>query len=283
MALRYLCYPVVIKRKEMKKALLIIMMILLCTGCSKEPLSNPLAENAGLFYEQEARSYISEHYSADSNYYIGTGIRTLSVDGKTVGEGKTDITPVYQDDDLMFLIIHNEKGNQIITPEKTMAYIAEHDRYVIFEMKESIYLIGEGALFSVLDDEEYEIDEDLRKLIEKECGKTFEVNMMGSKKALIKMIQPKEDPKDQPQTVANDRIVVKFKDGDREKQIAMYEEFCNGKVQSKLNSSDIYIFVFDPLNEKALNRLLEDTQALSYVESASLDRINGLNPPSAKE
>ena len=267
----------------MKKALLVIMMAILCacTEVSIKDVENPVSEISGLELQEMVKTYLLENGDLKKDYYIGTGIRTLSLTSD-ISEGKTDVFPVYCDDQLILLVLHRLEGDLIVVPEEVLKYISENNNYLITETEGNVYYLSQEEILLIDGDEKYEFSDVTSKLLEKVREKINEENVMGKDKIIIKMMKP-IDGKDSgfvPSGMfANDHIIIRFAEGNREEQIEVYEEFCHGKVQSDINTSDVYIFVFDPLSDEKLQKLLDDSNALDYVEAASLDKLNELQLP----
>lgn len=109
-------------------------------------------------------------------------------------------------------------------------------------------------------------------------------NPMGKTRSIIKTEKPIDGGAElNPDGYANDRIIIRFEEGNREEQIADYEKVCNGKVQSDINTGNIYIFVFEPLSDKEMQKLLDLSDDLPYVKAASLDKISKPTDPARKD
>ncbi|MBQ3963025.1 MAG: hypothetical protein II678_05690, partial [Erysipelotrichaceae bacterium] len=151
------------------------------------------------------------------------------------------------------------------------------------EMDGKLYALYADQFLLIDEDAAMDLPEEVRSYLEKMLNKKkLEENILGSKRSIIKMVAPKEDVKGDSM-YRNDRILVKFKEGDRIKQIEMYETFCKGKCINIENSSGIYIFTFEEMKEEDLKRLLNDSKGLPYIESASLDQKNELQTGQVSE
>ncbi len=273
-------YYVVLLMKNMKKTILTFLMSLmfLCTGCSKQIPTNEKSDEPGFLFNQQVIEYIDANYDHKVSYYYGTGIKALAVEDDHIVNGKTEIIPIYREDEPIFFIIYGSEA-KMIKADKVSDYIRHNHKYIVIEAENELCLISADGVITFDDDVSYLLDEKISSLIKKEIGNRFQDNIMGSGKSIIKMVNPKDPDIKENADSANDHIIVKFKDGDRTEQIAKYEEFCKGKAQSGSNTSDIYIFYFDALSSEELNKLLEESNKLNYVEIAQLDKQNELIDP----
>ena len=267
----------------MKRALMMIIMILLCacTEVSVKDLKNPISEISGFELQEMIKTYLLENGDLKKNYYMGNGIRTLSLTGN-MSEGKTDVFPVYCEDQPILLLIHRSDNDLIAVPEKALKCISENNNYLIVETEENIYYLSKDEILLIDGDENYGFSEAENKILDKVRANIEEENIMGKDKAIIKMLKPidGQDSGFVPSGMfANDHIVIRFVEGNREEQIKAYEEFCHGKVQSGINTSDVYIFEFSALSDADIQKLVDDSNALDYVEAASLDKINEIQLP----
>ena len=268
----------------MKRLIVSILIIAICmTGCSDHVPTNPVSKQAGIFYQETAVRCITDNYDVNAKHYIGTGIRSLKIDGKQLVEGDLDIIPVYEEEELIFLIVGNEDDVHIIDSKDALAYMSTHPDFIVFEMNGKLYALYADQFLLIDEDAAMDLPEEVRSYLEKMLNKKkLEDNILGSKRSIIKMVAPKEDIKGDSM-YRNDRILVKFKEGDRIKQIEMYETFCKGKCINIENSSGIYIFTFEEMKEEDLKRLLNDSKGLPYIESASLDQKNELQTGQVSE
>ena len=103
---------------------------------------------------------------------------------------------------------------------------------------------------------------------------------MGIEKRAIRILSQQDpEPEINEGDYRNDRIIIRFTSDDIDSKIRMYEAFCHGKVQGTFPGDNIYVFCFDPLDSKNLQILLDASNGLSYVLSASLDeRIDNVEP-----
>ncbi len=266
-----------------------IMMLALCSCMGtddpgkKEIITNPAVETVIFDMDTAAiKTFIEDNYSLKKDYYLGNGIRTL-VPGKDLTEGNVEVFPVYRDNSLAFLIIDDKdkEGYDFITDSEIMDAFQNDIKNLLLEIDGNIYYLSADIMIPVYGDKEFQLTEEMQKLLETYQSQITEDNVMGETRQIIKMTKPL-DPDDgsslNGETVKIDgkkycshRIIVIFKEGDRADQIAKYESFCKGTVQSDNTDYDYYVFEFDPLDATSLKGLLENTEKLSYIESASLD------------
>ena len=262
-----LFYVSVICLYQMKKILLIIMLFLLCacTGGSTETMENRILE-PDKTDEEEICSFIAENYESSSGFLIGTGIITLNEDD----EQQLGIYPIYEGDRLIALAV-KDKTFRYITNESLLSCIKDDGAYLIVgEGSNIIYVDQDKAV--LLDGREGCLEEkETEEMIKRIKLSIGEKNPMGTEKKKLN-VNKAGNNMTKDGRYRNDRIIVSFKDGHAEKMIADFEAFCGGKAQSDVNTSNIYIFVFDPLNDSDLYALLEKSRNLDYVSGASLDQ-----------
>jgi hypothetical protein len=263
----------------MKKILVMIMMILLCACAGQEFVTNSKAEISSVEIAEEALGYISDHYSLRREYYVGDGVKTLIVneDGK-IADGETEVFPVYYNDDILFMVLAKEGECRFVEPSDAMAAIIRNNKYLIFEVSGNVFYLSQDEFLMIDGDKKFVIPEDMNALISKKYDGKFIDNPMGEERVIIKTKKP-IDGGEQKDPVGDDHIIVRFKEGDREKQIADYEAFCNGNVDVNDPNNEIYIFYFDKLSLPELNKLVEESNKLDYVEIAQLDQQNELIDP----
>ena len=266
----------------MKKVLIMLLSILCLCACSKQIPTNPPSKKAAFLYRDESVSYIGEHFDRNKEYYYGTGISSLKIEGGKIVEGDTDIIPVYQGEELVFLILGGEE-NKIVDDDEILHGFNGNKNFVILEIENDLCLFDADSMTVIDGDPSFTLDDDLSSFLKKEFGAAIPENLFGKEKAIIKMKEPKGDGIiDDKTDPDNDHIIIRFKDGNREEQIRMYEEFCKGKCETGENTSDIYIFYFDALSDADMNDLVERSKMLDYVEAASIDHENELIDPVTK-
>lgn len=72
---------------------------------------------------------------------------------------------------------------------------------------------------------------------------------------------------------ADNHLVVRFKDGNREEQIEKFKAFCNGNLSSHLKLGDVYVFETAEHDADNIEKLVEASKELDYVEAVGLDKI----------
>lgn len=264
----------------MKKVLIIMLMILLC-ACSENRLDDLKNSKSEITTDQalvKVTTYLISGYDLEKNYSVSDGIKTIDLDHK-LSDGDTSVFTVYCDDAPIFLFLKDKDGERIVKPEEAMKRMDEDHYYVIVETEENIYCVSSKEILLIDGDEDYELPKDTETLTEKVKEAIKEENPMSQSRTAIEKKSSSGLPKQQ----ANDRVIVRFKDGNREKQIADYEKFCHGKAQSGVNSSDIYLFIFDPLSDEDLKKLIEESEKLDYVAAVSVDKISELQRPASEK
>ena len=257
---------------------MLLSLICICSGCSKEIPTNHLSDKAGFLFDEETIRYIYQNFDPHSSYYYGTGIKSLAMKEDQIADGDMDLIPVFKEDEPIFVIVSG-KEDRMVRSKNFLEYIKVHQKYVILEAEGNLCLLSADGLIVIEGDETYSFPEELQTSLREIFDNRFEDNLMGTKKSIIKMRKPNDPGIDEKTKAADDHIIVRFREGDRIEQIAKYEEFCHGKAQTGPNTSDIYIFYFDAMSLPDLNRLVEESNKLDYVEIAQLDEQNELIDP----
>ncbi len=262
-----LFYVSVLCLYQMKKILLLIILLLLtaCTAKSPDIMENQIS-NPTKTDEEEISSFVAENYGSDSTFSIGTGITALDLnDVQTV-----NLYPIYENDRLIALVV-KDKTFRYITDEDLLNCFGDNVEYLIVEEGFNIIYVDKDRAV-LLDGEEGCLEEkETEEMLIKIRLSIGSSNPMGQERKAL-AIEKNEDNTTKDGRYRNDRIIVSFREGDVEKMIGDFEEFCSGKAQSGVNTSNIYIFVFEPLNDKDLYALLEESRSLEYVSGASLDQ-----------
>ncbi|MBQ2658446.1 MAG: hypothetical protein IJF87_07770 [Erysipelotrichaceae bacterium] len=256
----------------MKKLLSVILLILLaaCTSETVETMENEVSV-VDKTTEEEIISFLAENRDTGNGFAIGTGI--CSVGNQDSQE--ICIYPLYEDDRLVTLVIKDDTL-RYVTDEALLNVIREDGMYLIVNSgPDVIYVDKETAvLLSGKEDcLEKKETEEMIKRIRLSIGTE---NPMGKQKKKLTVKKTGDDTAENGR-YRNDRIIVSFKEGDVEKMISDYEAFCGGKAQSGPNTSNVYIFVFEPLNDKDLHALLDESRGLDYVSGVSLDQKHETN------
>lgn len=259
-------------KTAMRKLILIVMILMLC-GCGGEASSggtrNELVKDYGFKMEEELKEYISTGFDIQQNYAMGNGIKVLSLDK---GSDELQLFPVYCNDELIFLVLYGQE-TVYIDDRDVLGAITENDAYLILKAEENVYFVSKDKTL-LLNGERKEFSDNMKKKIDKIRNGVIERNLMGIEKRAIRLVS---DTDDQPDISGgdyrNDRITVRFTSEDTENKVRMYEAFCHGRQYLQL-SENTFVFVFEPLNSKNLKILLDASNGLSYVLSASLDERN---------
>lgn len=266
----------------MKKILIMLLSLLcLCTGCSKEVISNPASKKAVFLYQEDAIAYISENYDRYKDHYFGSGILTLKIEGKELIDGDIDIIPVYEGEKMIFVILGKDEI-KIIDDEQVLNKLDGDKKFVILQIEDNVCLFDTEGLTMIDGESSYTHPEELSNFLKKEFGDKIPENLLGKDKSIIKMKEPKGDIIDGKVNPKNDHILIQFQEGDITEQISMYEDFCKGKCETGENTAGVYIFYFDALSDPDMNKLVEDSNKLDYVKTASIDHENELIEPVTK-
>ena len=264
----------------MKKLLILVMILFTLCGCTDDgPISNPASEVSSFEVMDTVQDYLEENYNLNRDYYLGSGIRTLSFDSDKICEGNSDVFPVYFNDRILFMVVLKDGTSEVILPEKTMEKMSEDDHFILYEIENEILYISETENISLYTDESSVLPEEIQKVITKNFEGKITENPMGTRKIIIKTVKPSGGKDGQSLDYAHDHIIIRFAQGDREKQISDYEAFCNGKVGNDDPDLETYIFYFDPLSDTEMDKLVDLSNQLPYVESAAKDKVADLIDP----
>lgn len=267
-----LFYVSVICLYQMKKTLMLIIMLLLaaCTAGTPEKVENQISELTGTD-EVEIGSFLAENYGGDDAFSVGTGISTLDLnDAETIS-----LYPVYVNDRLAALAV-KDKTFKYITDDDLLNCFEDHDEYLIVNEGSNIVYVAKDKTVLLHGEAGYLEEKETEEMLKKIRSTISSPNPLGKeRKALV--VNKSKDDTTKDGRYRNDRIIVSFKEGDTVKMIEDFEQFCGGKAQSGVNTSNIYIFVFEPLSDKDLYALLEESRSLEYVSGVSLDQKHETN------
>ena len=256
---------------QMKKILTAIMLLLL-TACAEKPTE--IIENrvSALSEADEKRiaSFVADNYDGETGFSIGTGIVALNQKDSR----ELSLYPIYENDRLIALAVKD--GDMRYVTDDTLENIRKDVPFLIVNDGLNIIYVDRDRT-AVLDGEIECLEEkEIQEMLKRIKASIGSLNPLGrDRKKLV--ISEKADHSEEDRRYRNDRIIVSFKEGDKEKMISDFEMFCGGKAQSGVNTTNIYVFVFEPLNEKDLYRLLEESRNLDYVSAASLDQKHETN------
>jgi len=250
---------------SMKKLITLMVFCILLAGCTAK---KPVVTNEKLSIEaipSEVFDFALSKFSDDSFYYIGSGITVadLSDDGKVISNDLS-LYPVYD----------NEEIHAIILNGSEMVYI--NDLNVDEQqIRNGLVIVNNGNAYLINEGEEaipvrIKSDKFNKKVLEKfELRKNIN-NEFGNERKLLKGSNTVTDP-ETGRKYSSSRLVVKFTEGDTDKKIADFEEFCQGKLKSTIKSIGLYVFEIEASNIKRLKYLVDQALQLDYVEDAHLD------------
>ena len=260
-----------------RKIIFLVLFLLLC-GCSEngtsDGMKNELVKDYGFKMEEELKAYISDHFDLQGNYAMGNGVKVINLNR---GSEELQIFPVFREEELIFLILYGQETVYLSDPE-LLYEIEENSEYLILEADDNVYYVSKEKVL-LMNGEKMKLSDKMNKRIEKIREGAIDRNLMGIEKRTIRFVSEEEQPVFSEGDYRNDRIIVRFTSEKVENNIRMYEAFCHGKVQDEHFGENIYLFCFEPLNSKNLKILLDASNGLSYVLSASLDeRIDLIEP-----
>jgi len=261
------------------KRILPILFVLILCGCSENASAsdgtrNELVKDYGFKMEEELKAYISDHFDRQGNYAVGNGIKVINLDNDSK---ELQMFPVYRDEELIFLVLYGQE-TVYLSDLELLNHIVENNEYLILKADDNVYYVSKEKVLLV-DGEEMKLSSKMNKRIEKIREAAIDRNLMGVEKRAIRFVSNEEQPVFNEGDYRDDRIIVRFTSDNIENKIRMYEAFCHGKVQDESFGENTYLFCFEPLNSKNLKILLDASNGLSYVLSASLDeRIDLVEP-----
>lgn len=260
----------------MKKLLCFIALCLLLSGCTRP---DDIIENKNINPDEipsDVVLYASLVLKEKTGfYYIGTGleINNLSDEGKVL-DYVSYVYPVYEDDSLVCLIIHHEGLEELLSKDMIRTTLDPDEQYLLIRNNGRLVKIEEEGETVLGGEPNMKIDERVTSKVRKRIKKT---NDLGKEKVLIKSEKTVTDPRT-GKNYSSSRIVVKFTDGESDSNVAEFEQFCQGKLRSRIKSAGIYVFEVEPASFKRLSLLADQAMKLDYVTSASLDEQKDMDP-----
>ena len=258
------------------KKLLIIIFCLLITGCTAQ---KPVITNDNLNVEEtpsEVFEFALSQLSEDEFYYIGSGITVteISDEGKVVSSDLA-LYPVYAEEEMCAMVLRDSEQDLVFISDLNV-----YDRLIknglVIVNNGNAYLISEGGETMPVRKKADSFD---KKILEKIELQRNNSNAFGDERRLLKSGSTVTDP-ETGRKYSSSRLVVKFTEGDTDKKIADFEEFCGGKLRSKIKSIGIYVFEIEASDYTRLNYLVNQIKRLEYVEDVHLDEQNDPNSAS---
>ncbi len=247
--------------------IILIGILLLLSGCGK---GGPIA-NKSVDVDIDVQSlagYLSD-IGEEGSYEIGSGVILLDEELKDSG---VKAFPVYRDGTLILLAVRDDEREVYYEDDDLFGLMEGNSEHVLLSVNDGICLVSENDSYFPENTLDPEVEEMLVSKIRKmKIGR----DPIGEKKETI-------DVKESGSDGRKDHIVIRFTEGDHEEKVGMYEEFCGGRLLMKFRTADIYVFTVDHVSEKALNSLIERSNALDYVANASVDQRNDLDPPAVE-
>ena len=260
----------------MKKNLILICLLLVLSACGSEKTlvlnKNIDAENISSVVFKQAKEHVSNR---EGFYYIGNGVTVpeITAEGKTT-DAVTALYPIYGDNVLVSLLIEAPDGS--ISFEDDTELTVFNDNVMIVSYEDSLFMIDEGGEIVIAGDKTKKLDNRIIEMLIKD-GRSD--NALGKKRKLIKWDNVVTDISTGLQ-YSSSRIVVVFEEGDREKMVSDFAEFCGGTLKSSIKSIGQYTFEVEPSSYLRLKELVDKAMELDYVKTAHLDEQKQKNSSS---
>ncbi|MBQ3383947.1 MAG: hypothetical protein IJG59_01885 [Erysipelotrichaceae bacterium] len=255
----------------MKKLIIFMIFCIFLTGCTAK---KPVVTNKNLSIEEmpsEIFDFALSKLPDDSFYYIGSGITVTDVsdDGK-VTSNDLALYPVYENEDIYAMVL---KGSEMVYIDDLNVDEGQMRNGLVIANNENVFLINDGEEAIAV---RVKSDKFNKKILEKiELSKNLK-NEFGNERKLLKSSNTVTDP-ETGRKYSSSRLVVKFTDGDSDKKIADFEEFCHGKLKSTIKSIGLYVFEIEASNIKRLKYLVDQALQFDYVEAVHLDEHKNMD------
>lgn len=260
----------------MKKLLTLMAICLLITGCSRKEYD---LNNETVKITEDEKAYISYIIQLSMNYttdnVVADGLRVLNCDDPdNIHSEDTVIYPVFNNDVLTDVILKQDEYSVVSLDESTPC--SDEDEIAFVSINDNIYLVRNGEFKMVC--MKNDADDKDRKIMKRLAN----CHMLTAKSVRVNAFKAVENPDtfidEDGRIYSSKRIVVKFAEGDYEKYISEYEQFCGGTLHSSIKSINQYVFEFDAKTVIQMKELVEKSNALDYVVNASLDGVNQIQP-----
>lgn len=261
----------------MKRILFLICLLLVLSACGVE---KTLILNKNMDTENissEVLNAANEHvFTNEGFYYLGSGISVPEVTSDGSLTDKTiNLYPLYLDDEFVSYIKENADGE--INFMDDAEEVEFKDNSFVIDCEGNVYVIDESGDTVIAGDKTKRLD---KKIIEKLVKDSKSDATLGLRKRLVKWDEVVTDFKTGIRYSSN-RLVVVFEEGDRDKMVSDFAEFCNGKFKSSIKSIGQYTFEVEPSSYLKLNELAEKAMQLDYVKAAHLDEQKDQNSSSS--
>lgn len=233
-------------------------------------MSKPIITNENLSADKansEVFDFVLTNLSEDRSYYVGSGITVteLSDEGKVLSSNLA-LYPVYADDELYAMVLKDSAQKLTYIDDLNVDDKQIRNGLVIVN-NGNTYLINESGEAMPL---RKKSDSFKKEILEKIELRKNESNDFGDNRIMIKEGSSVVDPSS-GRKYSSTRLVVKFTEGDIEKKISNFEEFCSGKLKRTIKSAGIYVFEIESSDFTKLSSLINQAKQLDYVQDIQLD------------
>ena len=252
-----------------------LLLVLSACGVEKTLILNKNMDTENV--SSDVLNAANEHVLTNEGlYYLGSGISVPEVTAEgTLTDNNSNLYPLYMDDELISYIKENADGT--VSFMDNAEEINLNDNSFVIECEGNTYVIDEGGDMVIAGDKTKKLD---KKIIEKLVKDTKSDAKPGLNKRLVKWDNVVIDSKTGIRYSSN-RLVVVFEEGDKDKMVSDFAEFCNGKLKASIKSIGQYTFEVEPSSYLKLSKLAEKAMQLDYVKSAHLDEQKDQNSSSS--
>lgn len=245
----------------MKKCFILLLLVLL-SACSSQTSVTALT-NETVAVDQGVVELIKTTFIVDdgTSLEVSEGYQVVNCDKKETVNSDFVLYPVYQNQQLTNFVLKSSKNVICNVSEEIREKL--NDSFAIVEVSGNVYLLASGEYFKIYG---------LKAIEENKMKK-----LLSETELLTKFTKESITTIKQGILTADNRIVVRFVEGDGDEYVAQYSKVCNGTMISFNQTTGNYVFAFEPLKDDQLQALLEKTKQLEYVKEAFLDGLNELN------
>lgn len=257
----------------MKKLMLIMLAVLMLAGCTKTVVEDNKAVERT---PAEVLDLVADKAGGKNNY-LGSGIYVSSVAGNDIrNTGEISMYTVFLGDYLTSVLIFNDGRQAVVTDEGTLMDIENAlNREVSYvEAGGEIWQVTANKIMTITGTKDAKATEEEEKAMKK-MQKSLKVNPLGIKKIRLYERIASDDDVTDPDTgikYSNRLLVVKLKDGDKDKMVSEFETFVKGKLSREI--SGLHVFEITPSSYTVLVNLMQEAREnMDFIEDIFLDEV----------
>lgn len=257
----------------MRKILVIIMAVLLLAGCTQD--NTIVTENRAVnSFPEEILDFACELTEGHGERYIGTGVAVSVYADMCIPDTGPVLYPVFENDILVLVLMHEHGDISVLDCDLAAmeSYLGSEVSYV--EVEGNIYLVTDNDIYFISGNLGYELKE-VEERVMKKLQKIQGINPMGRRRIRLYDNISDGNTVTDPETgisYSNSRLVVRFREGDTDKMVQEFAEYCQGTLRTSVGG--MHVFEVKPSSYTVLMSFIDRAmETFDYIEDIILDRV----------